>query len=231
MKFSIIATYSGGPVEYSSEMTLEDVKNILKEFPDLDMDESEESEYEYLFNENDNDELACELAAKEFFDIEELPEDCDTWKEFMESETNDYWKEFDKEAVAEYMTKENGYSPDARFFYLMKDIQVSGIVDRDTLYKLFDSGLIDRATDTETMGTLGGPGNWMGWMPDIDCELDSSHVISSIRITPLPDRGECDERNWNRIKEAFVNIFGTNRRYYLHKHFRNSIDYEFGECV
>ena len=231
MKFSFLAVYSGGPVDFSSEITLEDIKNILEEFPELDISETEESEYEYLFNENDNDELACELAAKEYFKVEELPEDYDEWKDFLWYERNDVWKEFDKEAIAEFMTDENGYSRDAQFFYLMKDIQVSGIVDRDTLYKLFDSGLVDRATDTQTMGTLGGPGNLMGWMPDIDCELDSSHVISSIRITPLPDRGECDERNWNRIKEAFVNIFGTNKRYYLHEYFRNSINYVSGECV
>jgi len=231
MKFSFLAVYSGGPVEDYSEVTLDDIKKILQEFPELDISETEESEYEYLFNENDNDRLACELAAKEFFDIEELPKEYAEWKDFLYYEKNDYWKEFDKVAVAEYMTEENGYSRDARFFYLMKDIQVSGIVDRDTLYKLFDLGLVDRATDIETMGTLGGPGNCIGWMPDIACELDSSHVISSIRITPLPDRGVCEERNWEKIKTAFVNIFGTNRRYYLHRHFRNSIDYTFGECV
>jgi hypothetical protein len=221
MKFSIVAIYSGGPVDgsrngFSNETNLDDIERAARSIPSLSVDRSEEgdSEYDYCFAENDDDEFACELAAKEYFGITEIPEAYSNFKDFLESETNEVWLRFDRHAISEFMTTENGYSRSAAFWYRIADITVSGILDRHDLYRFFLLGLADQAENCQTMGTLGGPAS-MGLMPDISCTLDSPHIIASIRITPLLEpvllNGqsiELTKEDWERTRRAFINIFG-----------------------
>ncbi len=218
MKFSIVAHYSGGPVNnFSNETNLDDIEKMARSIPSLSVDRSEEgdSEYDYCFAENDDDEFACELAAKEYFGIAEIPEEYSNFKDFLESETNEIWLRFDRHAISEFMTTENGYSRNAAFWYRIADITVSGILDREELYQFFNLGLAEVADTTQTMGTLGGPSRPDGWAPDINCSLESSHIIASIRITPLLEpvllNGqsiELTEEDWERTRRAFINIFG-----------------------
>jgi hypothetical protein len=68
------------------------------------------------------------------------------------------------------------------FWTSISDVQMSGIFDRETVFKFLDS--IGASFETsQTMGTLGGP---IGhWSPDFAFNVESQVLISSIRITPI----------------------------------------------
>lgn len=161
MKFSVLATFSGGPVDgYAPcDLTIEDVDNRLSESwaEELSVDHGEngESEYCYLADEGDD--------------------------------PGGFWAQ-------------------------CRDVTASGILDREDFFRFVDSfDLI--AEDVETLGSLGGPANPCGLAPDIVMELESQLCIASVRVTPLPERGEYSEKNWERVRAAFLSIFGRHGDY------------------
>jgi hypothetical protein len=109
------------------------------------------------------------------------------------------------------------------FFRRLSDVDVSGILNHSQLVVLTDDlGLY--ATNTKTMGTLGGPlSSWGGVVPDICLESDSSVLICSVRVTPfcpewdrfsgekMRERFGDDARiNWyNRVRSRFIRQFGV----------------------
>lgn len=102
--------------------------------------------------------------------------------------------------------------PRESFWACISDIQVSGILDRKTLFEFLDDiGAIYE--DCETMGTLGGPLS-IGIVPDFPFHVESQALISSIRITPILCKQEGEEwipcrapneDQWERIKEVLSN--------------------------
>ena len=106
-----------------------------------------------------------------------------------------------------YLAEEG--SPSADWFAQMHDTTVSGVLDRAGFYDFVDAtGCY--AEDCLTLGTLGGPACPWGIAPDINMVMESQHVIASIRVTPLPERGVLTEANWERVRAAFLRIFGVN---------------------
>lgn len=69
-------------------------------------------------------------------------------------------------------------------------------------------GLI--AESTETMGSIGAPGFGFGWSPAISFRSDDSEAIQSAYVTPIPEveRESFNERDWERVKEAVLSIYG-----------------------
>ena len=81
------------------------------------------------------------------------------------------------------------------FWTCVSDIQVSGILDRETLFGFLDS-IGASFEDCGTMGTLGGP---LGhWSPDFAFNVESQVLISSIRITPI--LCEKTENGWEPVR-------------------------------
>lgn len=88
--------------------------------------------------------------------------------------------------------------------------QGAGVLTRSQTEALIDDcGL--SADDTQTMGTLGGPLNPLGWAPDINFTSDDPETILSCRITPFfGDRRDdaADEeravRKWERLRNAVI---------------------------
>lgn len=104
--------------------------------------------------------------------------------------------------------------PRESFWACISDIQVSGILDRDTLFGFLDA-IGASFEDCETLGTLGGPlAPWGGVVPDFPFNVESQALISSIRITPAlcklvdgewePCRGP-SEWEWDAIKAILKN--------------------------
>ena len=160
MKFSIVATFSGGPVDgyIPCDICVDDVSRILCESfaADLSVDETEPGDSEYCY----------------------LADECE--------------------------------GSDSEFWAKARDITVSGIVDRPDFFDFFDR-LCSYAENVETLGTLGGPANTCGLSPDISVCLESQYTVASIRVTPLPERGAMNEKNWRMIRRAFLNLFGIHK--------------------
>lgn len=86
----------------------------------------------------------------------------------------------------------------------------SGLLTRSEFAALLDDLGNPSATDSETLGTLGGHANPYGFAPDVDFSGDDTRSILCLRVTPLPRRGnaardaEHAARLWARIRAAFV---------------------------
>jgi hypothetical protein len=86
----------------------------------------------------------------------------------------------------------------------------SGMLTRSEFAALLDDLRNPSATDAETLGTLGGHANPLGFAPDVDFSSDESAWILCLRVTPIPRRGNaaCSEERaaqlWARIRAAFV---------------------------
>lgn len=119
--------------------------------------------------------------------------------------------------------------PRESFWASICDIQVSGILDRATLFNLLDS--IGAAFENcQTMGTLGGPlAPWGGIVPDFAFDVESQVLFASIRITPILCRREngawepCrapSEWQWETIAEILrhADIFD------LYRHARTPVE-------
>ena len=66
------------------------------------------------------------------------------------------------------------------------------------------------AERTETMGSLGAPGFDFGWAPAISFTSDDQDAIQSAYVTPLPEtkRQHCDDRDWERVRQAVLSVYG-----------------------
>jgi len=66
------------------------------------------------------------------------------------------------------------------------------------------------AEDVQTMGSLGAPGFGFGWAPAVSFTSDDPDAIQNAYVTPLPEtkREELGEREWNRVREAVLAIYG-----------------------
>ena len=66
------------------------------------------------------------------------------------------------------------------------------------------------AEDVETMGSIGAPGIGFGWAPAISFNGDNSNAIQNAFVTPIPDvsREECSERDWERVRNAVLAVYG-----------------------
>jgi len=154
--FSIVASFSGEHPDlsewYPCETTLSDV---IREWPGSEVEPSEpfDSEYSYLAKEG-----SIPRAILERLD--------DVRGETRFQICRKLKERFPREA----------------FWVCISDVQMSGIFNRETTFKFFDS--IGASFDTSnTMGTLGGP---LGhWCPDFAFSVESQVLISSIRITPI----------------------------------------------
>ena len=67
------------------------------------------------------------------------------------------------------------------------------------------------AESTETMGSLGAPGFGFGWSPAISFTSDDQDAITSAYVTPLPETTKegGDERDWQRVREAVLSVYGN----------------------
>jgi len=66
------------------------------------------------------------------------------------------------------------------------------------------------AEDVETMGAIGSPAFGHGWSPAISFRSDDQNSIQSAYVTPMPEvrKGHGDERDWKRIREAVLSLYG-----------------------
>lgn len=80
--------------------------------------------------------------------------------------------------------------------------QISGLLDWEQGFKFLDSiGAIYE--DCETMGTLGGPLNPIGFVPDFPFRLESQLIVDCIRVTPFNPNAKkpMTESTWGRIRQ------------------------------
>lgn len=99
--------------------------------------------------------------------------------------------------------------PREAFWACVSDVQMSGILDRETLFEFLDT-IGASFEDCGTGGTIGGP---LGhWCPDFAFNVESQVLISSIRITPI--LCEKIESGWEPVRppsesqwEAIEDIF------------------------
>ena len=125
------------------------------------------------------------------------------------------------ESEYSYLAEES----DNEWFAGLSDLQVSGILTREQFTEWIDS-VGAYADTTETMGSLGGPLSPIGIVSDISFETESPHLITRIRVTPVPERrGEFmsgmlarfttdkakearANRVWDRIRKATIAVYG-----------------------
>ena len=70
------------------------------------------------------------------------------------------------------------------------------------------------AEDVQTMGSLGAPGFGFGWAPAISFNGDDEDAILNAYVTPLPEveKQAFDDRDWQRVREAIINVYGDRPR-------------------
>lgn len=116
------------------------------------------------------------------------------------------------------------------FWASVCDVQVSGILDRETMFK-FLNDIDAQFEDVGTLGTLGGPLG-IGIVPDFPFSVQSQEMIASIRITPVLCRKEGDqwdpvrppnESQWERIEQVFrdCDVYRIHNRKAFTKESRN----------
>ena len=69
------------------------------------------------------------------------------------------------------------------------------------------------ADSTETMGSLGAPGFGFGWSPAISFRDDGDErAFLNAYVTPIPEtrKQKFDERDWQRVRQAVLSVFGNN---------------------
>jgi hypothetical protein len=83
------------------------------------------------------------------------------------------------------------------------------VLDRDQ-FDEFVSKLGLYAEDVETMGSLGAPGLGYGVSPAISFTRDDPDAILSAYVTPMPEVGKehGDERDWRRVRQAVLSVYG-----------------------
>lgn len=107
-------------------------------------------------------------------------------------------------------TPRRGYIVDERTrsqWWGIRDVTASGILDAEQMAELAS---FCSPTDTETLGTLGGPlGECI--VPDIEFIAESPILIDSIRVTPFcpdwPDDKYISEETWKALKAATIARF------------------------
>jgi len=83
------------------------------------------------------------------------------------------------------------------------------ILTREQFDEFIDHcGLV--AEDVETMGAIGSPAFGFGWSPAISFRSDDPDAILCAYVTPLPktSKKNGDERDWRRIREAVLSLYG-----------------------
>ena len=203
MRFSVLLSVTGipGHTPYH-ELNYGDVKRAA-ESVELAVDESEpgQTEYAYLARE----QYHCQFHDGVEWDCRDCPEGCDCAEKATE-------------AYREACEAEHGINPERpplwwQWGWEAQDLQASGIIDREAFDRLIDDlGAI--AEDVQTLGTLGGPANPIGIAPDIDFRIESEGLISTVRVTPLPDRARqsdrpLDEGDWQRVRSAMLSCYGS----------------------
>ena len=84
-----------------------------------------------------------------------------------------------------------------------------GVLDRQQFDEFVDHcGLL--AEDVETMGSLYAPSFALGWAPAISFNGSDPDAIQNAYVTPIPevDRQHCNERDWGRVRNAVLFIYG-----------------------
>ncbi len=112
------------------------------------------------------------------------------------------------ESEYDYLRKE---SPDSTWCSNLKDIQAQGILDKKPFTQLVNL-LGAWASDTPTLGTMGGP---LGacHVPDVDFETDDPNLLVTMRVTPVPDfvyenRVKRGPVEFDRLAQATVQCYG-----------------------
>ena len=162
LRWSIVAGFTGQHPKlseyYPCDTTLSDVIREWKDRTGEDAEPSEpyDSEYNYIAREG-------RIPRRILDRLEESSGE--TKFQICRKLKEQYWRE--------------------SFWACISDIQVSGILDRYTLFRFLDS--IGAAyEDIGTMGTLGGPlAPWGGVVPDFPFKVESQALIASIRVTPI----------------------------------------------
>jgi hypothetical protein len=200
MKFAVSISVTGIPGCRSNELDYETIKQACERV-ELDITEGEpgESEYTYIAMEN----YDCNFMDGVEWDCEHTCCDAACFQATVEKHRRK-------------QCKIHGIDPDNEPFWWQwgweaRDFRASGILNKGDFWELVnDTGMI--AEDIETLGTLGGPADMAGWVPDINFRTDSQILIECIRVTPLPDRVResrlpISERDWLRLRKAMLSVF------------------------
>lgn len=85
----------------------------------------------------------------------------------------------------------------------------AAVLDREH-FDEFVSKLGLYADSTPTMGSIGAPGLGFGVSPAISFSRDDPDAILSAYVTPVPETNKehGDERDWNRVVNAVVAVYG-----------------------
>lgn len=212
MQFSVCATFTGiaNDPDSTYDMTYDDVRQELRDMNVMFAEsESGDSEYNYLSREQfDVDDFLTDQCVR-ISDEKHipLPSEDDRGFEWQRAWLREFagWGDF------------RGLGFWERWCLLCRDLQVNAILSRDQFDK-FTSRLGLFATNDNTMGTRGGPLG-LGCVSDIVFENESSSMICSVRVTPIPGTldkplGLCDsqedaDRIWERLKKAVVSVYGN----------------------
>jgi hypothetical protein len=100
---------------------------------------------------------------------------------------------------------------DDNWWLKMSDVQMSDIFSKRDFESLIeDWGAY--AEGVETMDTLGGPANPIGWAPDISFRIESRILIDSIRVTPIPKKEPESEQEarelWDNLRSKILKKWG-----------------------
>lgn len=122
------------------------------------------------------------------------------------------------------------YGEEWHRFNLQTDETVDETVEYDSLCTINANGILTwneafnflseidaEYEDCDTMETLGGPANPLGWAPDFSFHMKSSLILDSIRITPMiwntttEELSLPTESTWSRIRQLFQRTNDTFR--------------------
>ena len=85
-------------------------------------------------------------------------------------------------------------------------------LDEEQFQEFVEStGLV--ADSTERWAVSARPGLGFGWSPAISFGDDGDdRAILNAYVTPIPETRKegCDERDWQRVRRAVLNVFGNN---------------------
>lgn len=125
----------------------------------------------------------------------DVPEDEDA-ADFAPPEL-DLWDQTEDDKEYDYSEGvwENGHH--RKWTAILNREQFSSFVDRCGLF----------AENIETGGSIGAPGCGLGCVPAISFSSHSSVAIQSAYVTPLCNKQNCNEKDWERVKRAILSVY------------------------